>query len=59
MSEWPCAKLYKKTQVPYLIKANIVDGKIEPKAVTGIARIWTNIEVVFKLTDVVNPTEIS
>jgi hypothetical protein len=39
MSELTCAKLYKKTRVSYLIKANIVDGKIEPKAVTGIARI--------------------
>jgi hypothetical protein len=27
--------------------------------VTGIARIWANIEVVFKLADVVHPTEIS
>lgn len=46
-------------KLTYLIKANIIDSKIKPKAMTGIARIWTNVKVIFKLADVVDPTKIS
>lgn len=43
----------------YLIEPDVVDGKIKPKSMSRIARIGTDVEIIFKVADVVDSSKIS
>jgi len=50
---------WKRRRRRHLIKTDVVDGEIEPKSVSRIAGIRTDVQVVFKFTDVIDPPQVA